>query len=181
MKPFLRSTRSAGVFPFVIVIFFVLLPPASLAQDNSSASSSTSTNTSAAPQKQLPHQVIVITNDNIHLPIVPRAPRPAAPPAPQPSPQAQTVPPAPVEDPAQTAEIVSLQKQIKEKQKRIELLMHLFATDERGFMKSPTDAPDNTAEQARVRSEQEELRAETAACARLQARLAALTAAAPRP
>jgi len=80
-----------------------------------------------------------------------------------------------------SAEIVVLQKQIKEKQKHIELLMRLFVTDEQRFAQTPADAEPDPAAQTRVRQEQEELRVESAACARLQARLLALTAATSRP
>lgn len=180
MRPSLRSPLSAALSAAIVIFFFLLLPRIARAQDNSRQSSSPSTTPSS--QKQLPRQATVITNETINLPRPPRPPRPTAPPAPQPAPLVQTAPPAPAEDAAaKAAEIASLQKQIKDKQKRIELLMHLFATDERRFLQAPTDAQDDAAAQARVHSEQEELRAETAACARLQARLDALTTTPTRP
>jgi hypothetical protein len=178
MKPSLRSTLFAGILQIVIVIFPLLLPSAARGQDTSP----TSTSNGPTSQKPLPHQVIVITNDNIKLPLVPHPPRAVTAPVPQPGASVQSGSPASAEDAtAKAAEIVSLQKQIKDKQKRIELLMHLFATDEPSFLKSPSDAQDNATVQARLRSEQEELRAETAACARLQAHLDALTSRSPRP
>jgi hypothetical protein len=58
--------------------------------------------------------------------------------------------------------------------------MHLFVADERQVLKSPTDPIEDPAAKARVRADQEELRAQSAACARLKARLDALTAASSR-
>lgn len=55
--------------------------------------------------------------------------------------------------------------------------MHLFVTDERKFVQFPGDAQNDPDVEARIRAEQEELRAESAACAQLQARLDALLAA----
>jgi hypothetical protein len=148
------------------IFFAVFLLPSTQAQDNS---------TSAKPVRQ----VTVAANEAVTAQtVVPRSSRPAATPAPQPAAQVQNVSnPAAAEDLARkSAEIVFLQRQIKEKQKRIELLMHLFVTDERQFVLSPTDVSADPTAQARLRQEQEELRSESAACARLQARLAALTA-----
>jgi len=156
----LRSCFSViGWISASVIVCLLLLPPAE-AQDSS---------TSVKPATR---QIQVVSNTR------------AAASSSQPNPaQLQSVSnPAAAEDLARkSAEIVVLQKQIKEKQKHIELLMHLFVTDERRFVQTPTDAePDPTA-QARIRQEQEELRAESAACARLQARLVALNAAMARP
>lgn len=74
-------------------------------------------------------------------------------------------------------EIAALQRELKAKQERAELLMHLFVADERQFIISPTNPIDDPATKARIRAEQEELRAESAACARLKARLDELTTA----
>jgi hypothetical protein len=134
-------------------------------------------NSPSQAQTPGPRPPTIITNDNITLPVVTPATRSATSPAPEPAACIQKAAPAPAEDSARkTAEIAALQKQIKDKQKRIELLMHLFVTDERKFVQSPTDTQADPTAQARVHSEQEELRAETAACARLNARLNALTA-----
>lgn len=142
----------------------VFLLPSTQAQDNS---------TPGKPARQ----VTAVTNETPTQRSVTRFSRPTATPAPQPAAQLQNVSsPSAAEDLARkSAEIVFLQKQIKEKQRHIELLMQLFVADERQFMLSLTDAPPDPTVQARVRQEQEELRAESAICARLQARLAALT------
>ena len=87
----------------------------------------------------------------------------------------------PDEDAARkVSEITALQKELKAKQERVELLMHLFVADERQVLKSPTDPIEDPAAKARVRADQEELRAQSAAGARLKARLDALTAASSR-
>lgn len=170
MQPSLRFHVSAGLIATVAGALFLVFPSIVLAQDSSSSGT--------VPQK--PRQATVITNDNIKLPVQP-APRPASSPAPQPASLVVTTPPPAADAAAKTSEIVALQKQIKEKQKRIELLMHLFATDERLFLQSPTDSQGDPTTQNRIRLEQEEIRAESAACARLQTRLDALTSGNPRP
>ena len=147
------------------IFFAVFLLPNTQAQDNSTA---------AKPVRQ----VKAVTNETLTQPVVTRSSRSAPTPAPQPAAQLQNVSnPSAAEDLARkSAEVVFLQKQIKEKQSRIEVLMHLFASDERQFVQSQTDVSTDPTAQARLRQEQEELRSESTACARLQARLAALTA-----
>jgi len=158
MKPSHRSCL-CGIF------FTVFLLPNTQAQGNSIG---------VKPVRQ----VTGITSETVAQPVVTRSSRPAPSPAPQPAAQLQNVSnPTAVEDLARkSAEVVFLQKQIKEKQSRIELLMHLFVTDERQFVQSQPDVSTDPAVQARLRQEQEELRSESTACARLQARLAALIA-----
>jgi len=158
MKPSHRSYL-CGIF------FGVFLLPNTQAQDNSAA---------VKPVRE----VTGVTSETVTQPGLTRFSRPAPTPAPQPAARLQNVSnPSAAEDLARkSAEVVFLQKQIKEKQSRIELLMHLFVTDERQFVQSQADVSTDPAVQARLRQEQEELRSESTACARLQARLAALTA-----
>lgn len=174
MQPSLRSFLRAGLFPAATSLLSLVFLTTASAQTQTAPSSSQS----AAASTPAAQQRTVITNDDIALPSGSHPQRSAAPPEPQPASRAQKAAQPPAEGSANnTAEIAALQKQIRDKQKRIELLMHLFVADERQFVQSPTDAqPDSTA-QARVHFEQEELRAETAACARLQTRLDALAAA----
>ncbi|HYL84339.1 MAG TPA: hypothetical protein VE263_08900 [Candidatus Angelobacter sp.] len=83
----------------------------------------------------------------------------------------------PAEDPAQRkAEIASLEKQIKDKQQRVELLMRLFVADEKSFVKDPLNPSEEPTVQERRRYEQDELRFEAAEVARLRAKLDALKA-----
>ena len=158
MKPSHRSCLCG-------ILFAVFLSPSTQAQDNSTA---------AKPARQ----VSAVTSETVTQSAVTRSSRPALTPAPQPAAQLQNVSnPSAADDLARKyAVIVFLKKQSKEKQNRIELLMHLFVTDERQFVQSQPDVSTDPAVQARLRQEQEELRSESAACARLQARLAALTA-----
>jgi len=113
----------------------------------------------------------VITNDTIGLLAVRRTPRV------MPAPAMEAL--APKDDGAATnaearkaAEIASLEKQIRDKQKRIALLMKLFVNDEKEFLKYQGAAEADPAAQERRRYEQDELRWETAELAKLQARLA---------
>jgi len=117
----------------------------------------------------------VITNDTIGLLAVRRAPRV------MPVPVTETTPPK--DDGAATdaaarkaAEVASLEKRIRDKQKRIALLMKLFVNDEKEFLKYGGAAEADPEAQDRRRYEQDELRWETAELAKLQVRLEELTA-----
>lgn len=168
MLPSLRS-RVLDALPLAtFALIATLLPFPARCQ----SPSATSTSSGQKPQTR---QITVITNENIGLSLVSHAAKPASPASPPATPAVEKAPAPPPEDPAKkAAEIAALRKQIKDKQKRIELLMHLFVTDERKFVQSPTDTQTDPDIEARVRAEQEELRAESAACALLQARLDAL-------
>jgi hypothetical protein len=74
------------------------------------------------------------------------------------------------------AEIASVEQQIKDKQKRIVLLMRLFVEDERAFVIDPSNANVEATVAERRRYEQDELHWETAELARLKAIRARLTA-----
>lgn len=172
MKPSRRSCLITGPFPVAAAILGLLFLPCAQAQNNANPPVAPRPETSS--QKPSPQQLTVITNESINLSAVPHSSR-ATTPSTQPVSLMEKTPPVPVEDGAKKAsEIVALRKEIKDKQKHIELLMHLFATDERRFLQSPSDPNADPAAQARIHSEQEELRAESAACGRLQARLDAL-------
>jgi len=175
MLPSLRSPVHGDLLG-VTLGFLALLSPASVHGQAPSATSASS------GQKPLTRQITVITNENIGLSLVSHAAKPAAPANPQPTPAVDNATATPADDSAKkAAEIAALRQQIKDKQKRIELLMHLFVTDERKFVQFPSDAPTDPDVEVRVRAEQEELRAESAACARLQARLDTLLAANDSP
>jgi hypothetical protein len=73
-------------------------------------------------------------------------------------------------------EIASVEQQIKDKQKRIVLLMRLFVEDERAFVNDPSNANVEATVVERRRYEQDELHWETAELARLKAVRARLTA-----
>jgi hypothetical protein len=137
---------------------------------------------SPAATKSQPQQATVITNENMLS--LPRAPRIVVSPSPQLTEgnQKASAASAPTHDPSlKAAEITSLQKELKDKQKHIELLMRLFVADERRWVQFPTDEVSDPAAKARIRFEQDELLAESAACARIQAKLNALTAGTAQP
>jgi hypothetical protein len=73
-----------------------------------------------------------------------------------------------------TEEIATLQQQIKDKQKRIALLMRLFVDDEKAFVVDPANANADSAAAERRRYEQDELRWEAAEVGKLKSRLADL-------
>lgn len=73
------------------------------------------------------------------------------------------------------SEIAGLQQEIKNKQKKLELLMHMFVADERPFLIDPSSMPADQDTVAKRRFEQEELHRESAAIAALQAKLDQLT------
>jgi hypothetical protein len=69
------------------------------------------------------------------------------------------------------AEIAALEQQIKEKQRKIQLLMRMFVIDEEAFLKDPTGQSEEEEARAKRRYEQEELLQEGKEIARLRARL----------
>jgi hypothetical protein len=68
-------------------------------------------------------------------------------------------------------EVATLQQQIKDKQKRIALLMRLFVDDEKAFLIDPGNANGDAAVAERRRYEQDELRWETAELGKLKMKL----------
>jgi hypothetical protein len=74
------------------------------------------------------------------------------------------------------AQIASVEQQIKDKQKRIVLLLRLFVEDERAFVIDPANVNVDPAVAERRRYEQDELHWETAELARLKALRTKLTA-----
>ncbi|MGB8493715.1 MAG: hypothetical protein WCE53_04880 [Candidatus Acidiferrum sp.] len=131
-----------------------------------------------------------LTDDDIAL----LAPRPAANPAEAPKAEAAVEPAtkapaeapkaeaaaepatrAPAEAPQdpekRKAEIAALEQQIKEKQRKIQLLMRMFVLDEEAFLKDPSGQSEEEETRAKRRFEQEELLQEGKEVARLRARL----------
>jgi hypothetical protein len=74
-------------------------------------------------------------------------------------------------------EIASLEQQIREKTKRITLLLRLFVDDERTFLHDPANAQVAGPAAERRQYEQDELKWETAELAKLEGRLREITAA----
>jgi len=82
---------------------------------------------------------------------------------------------APMIDPDKAeAEIAALRKEIKDKQRKLELLMKMFVTDEQPFIRNPSGQSGEDDLQMKRRYEQEELRQQAAEIGRLRARLDAL-------
>lgn len=102
----------------------------------------------------------VITDDPIALLAVPR----------DASSGAETTKPAADARPDASADLGLLEKQIKEKQSRIVLLLRLFVDDEKKFVMDPTNPAVDTATKERRKYEQDELLWETAELAKLKAR-----------
>ncbi len=73
-------------------------------------------------------------------------------------------------------EIMRLRQELKDRQRRLELLMTMFITDEQKFIRDPTkDFDENDDLQLKCRYEQEELKRETAEIGQLKSRLEMLT------
>jgi len=75
------------------------------------------------------------------------------------------------------AEILSLQHQIKEKQRRTELLTRMFVLDEQAFLMDPSGQSEDEEARAKRKFEQDELLQQGKDIARLRTRLDLLTAA----
>jgi hypothetical protein len=165
-----------------VVVTGLSLPAAAQSTDSKPAASE-KTKTSSSPQKPVHRTHTVITNDDSIVRLAersaPQAEKPAA--GPQSAAEAAKEPSAATEDPEQKkAEIAALEKQIKEKQRRVELLMRLFVTDEKSFLKDPLNPSEDAVTQERRRYEQDELLWETAEVVKLRAKLDSLKAAAER-
>ncbi len=170
--------------PLLLVVFFpftagiLSFPAVSWAQTEDKPARTEKAQTSSGPQKPVRKPDTVITNDAIVRLAERSSPRTVEPPAADPATVvAAKGSRATAEDtPQRKAEIAALEKQIKDKQRRVELLMRLFLADEQAFLKDPLNPNEDPATQERRRYEQDELRWETAEVARLQARLDALKA-----
>jgi len=73
--------------------------------------------------------------------------------------------------------MLALEHQIKEKQRRIELLMRMFVLDEQAFLMDPSGQSEDEEVRAKRKFEQEELLQQGKDIARLRTRLDLLTAA----
>jgi len=161
----------------IFVIGILSFTPVAWAQTEDKPAQNEKAQTSSAPQKPVHKPHTVITNDSIVRLADRSSARPGEPPLAGP-----TTPPArestsSADDAAQRkAEMASLEKLIKEKRQRVELLMRLFVTDEKAFLKDPLNPNEDSATQERRRYEQDELRWEGSEVARLQARLDTLKA-----
>jgi len=145
--------------------------PASSAQSQDPPSSTGKPQTPAPVKKPVHKTRVVKSND----PIIRLGDRPAESPAPQPPPAAPNDAAALSSDPAQRkAEIAALEKEIRERKRKVELLMRLFVTDEKAFLLNPTNPNEDATTREQRRYEQDELHYETAEVARLQGRLDAL-------
>jgi len=159
--------------PIVCFSCVMLSVPACLRAQNPDKSAKVvqppSANVAAVP-KPVRKADQVITNDSIGLLAVRRAPRVILAPVVESKTGQEEGPPADATA-KKAAQIASLEKLIREKQKRIALLMKLFVDDEKEFLKYGGAAEADPAAQERRRYEQDELRWETADVAKLQAQL----------
>jgi hypothetical protein len=121
----------------------------------------------------------VITNDDISL----LAARPPGKSAETPKAEADMDPAAresagvPQDPEERKTEMLALEHQIKEKQRRIELLMRMFVLDEQAFLTDPSGQSEDEEVRAKRKFEQEELLQQGKDIARLRTRLDLLTAA----
>ena len=72
-------------------------------------------------------------------------------------------------------EIVAVRQEIKDKQRKLELLMKMFVTDEQTFIRNPSGQSGDDDLAMKRRYEQEELRKQAAEIGQLRARLDVLT------
>lgn len=124
-------------------------------------------------------QIPFITDDGISLLAV-RAP---AKPAESLNPEAATnaaakeSPGVPQDPGNRKTEILALERQFKEKQRQIELLMRIFVCDEQAFLKDPSGQLEDDDARAKRKFEQEELLENAKEIAHLRAKLNLITSA----
>jgi hypothetical protein len=163
--------RCLGQRRWIAIVVALCVPAGLWAQnpDNTARGATQVTNASAALKPvRKPDQVI--TNDTIALLAVRRAPGMMT---------AAVAEPGPAKGEGagadavtqKAADIASLEQRAKDQQKRIALLMKLFVSDEKEFLKNAGGAEADPAVQERRRYEQDELRWETAELAKLTAKL----------
>ena len=158
MMPSLRM-----YFPLLVVLCVPAGARAQSADPSPLAGQNPYTKTVPKPTRK-PDQVI--TDDSIALLGVRRVPPTLTPPPLEPVKKEEAA--AGKESTKKTAELASLDKQIKDKQKRIALLMRLFVDDEQTFLKDPSNQKVDEAVLERRQYEQDELRWETAELAKLK-------------
>lgn len=132
----------------------------------------TSTGMKGTPVKKAP----VLTDDDIGL-LVARDPGKSTDAA-KADPAAKDSPAIPQDPEQRKAEIAALEQQIKEKQSKMQLLMHMFVIDEGAFLKDPTGDSENEDARAKRHFEQDELLREGKEVGQLRARLELLQSAA---
>ena len=144
-------------------------------QNQDQTAQPTQNSTAAGPKKPTHKLNEVTTNDTIALLAVRRAPRQVEEPkAGQSSTDAKETSAIPPDVAQKNAEAAALQKQIKDKQVKVEWLMRTFVKDERTFLLVPGTPVDDPEARERIRYEQDELLWETSELAKLKAKLAAL-------
>ncbi len=166
-------SRLRVYFPFIVVLS---VPAGVWSQSQEIPSNGAQNPRASVVPKPTRKPDQVITNDSIALLAVPRVPAVIA------SPAVEDVrgltkerSPGVDEGARKAADVASVEQQIKEKQKRIALLMRLFVDDERAFLIDPGNMKVDAAVAERRRYEQDELRWETAELARLTERWKELT------
>jgi len=171
MNPFLRALCLRVFFPVVAGMLCVC--EVSWAQSQEKPAEAPKTETKSGPAKPTRNTGWVTTTDPVALLTVRRAPKAVEAPADETA-NAETG--TPVDTTTKSGEIAELEKQIQIKQKKIALLMRLFATDERPFLNDPGDTTVETTAQERRKYEQDELLYETAELAKMRGQLEKLKA-----
>jgi hypothetical protein len=126
----------------------------------------------AAPQKPTHKSDQVQNTDPIALSAVHRAATPTTAPT-----SAASLTPMAADDASKKAALATIEKQIKEKQDHVILLMRLFVDDEKKFVIDPTNPQVDPAVKERRKYEQDELLWESAELAKLKAKRDQLLAA----
>jgi uncharacterized protein (DUF1778 family) len=156
------------------LLFFALLGGCAgvRAQNPDTRTSSDSKPSSATVTKPVRKTEQVVTDDSIALLAVRRTPATAVVSA---AADGKTNSDWALDEAGRKAEeIATLQQQIKDKQKRIALLMRLFVDDEKAFVVDPANGNADPVVAERRRYEQDELRWETAEVWKLKTRLGKL-------
>jgi len=171
MNPFLRASRLCVLFPVAAGMLCVC--EVSWAQSQEKTAETPKTETKSGPKKPTRDTGWVTTTDPVALLTVRGAARNGEAPADD---TANAAGGAPGEATTKGGEIAELEKQIQVKQKRIALLIRLFATDERPFLIDPGDTTVEATAQERRKYEQDEMLYETAELAKMRGRLEKLKA-----
>lgn len=153
----------------LLLVLIVGVPAASLAQSQDVAPNKGKTQSAAAVPKPTRNTGWIATDDPVAQLAMRRAPGEINTPAGLATKKEENA--ATNETGKQAAEMAAVEQQIKDKQKRITLLMRLFVNDEKTFLMDPSNTEVEAGVAERRRYEQDELRWETAELTRLKGRL----------
>lgn len=169
MKPYLRA------FPVILVVH-LCTPELFLAQTKTQRPDDTSKRAADGAGGTMVKKAPVVTDDGITKLTVGKQNKPEETRLAKSNATTKTDDFSIANDPEKAnAELAALRQELKDRQRKLELLMKMFVIDEQTFIRNPSGQSDEDDAQMKRRFEQEELRQEAAKIGQLHDRLESLT------